>query len=78
MKQVCLLLIFQLLVNYRLNVPGCKDVSVPVEHTYEQIASQLKDKIVDGICNIVPQRYEKIVLINDKLIKNQSQLKVEK
>ena len=78
MKQVCLLLIFQLLVNYRLNVSGCKDVSVPVDPTYEQIASQLKDKIVDGICNIVPQRYEKIVLINDKLIKNQSQLKVEK
>ena len=52
MKQVYLLLMFWLLVNYRLNIPCCRDVSVPVEPTNEQIVSQLKEKIVDGTYNI--------------------------
>ena len=73
MKQVYLLLMFWLLVNYRLNIPGCHDVSVPVEPTNEQIVSQLKEKIVDGTYNIgqliVPRSYENNVLINDKLVK---------
>ena len=64
MKQVYLLLMFWLLVNYRLNIPGCHDVSVPVEPTNEQIVSQLKEKIVDGTYNIgqliVAQSYEKM------------------
>ena len=55
-----------------MNIPGCHDVSVPVEPTNEQIVSQLKEKIVGGSYNIgqliVPQSYEKIVLINDKLV----------
>ena len=73
MKQVYLLFMFWLLVNYRLNIPGCHDVSVPVEPTNEQIVSQLKEKIVDGTYNIgqliVPRSYENNVLINDKLVK---------
>ena len=73
MKQVYLLLMFWLLVNYRLNIPGCHDVSVPVEPTNEQTVSQLKEKIVDGTYNIgqliVPRSYENNVLINDKLVK---------
>ena len=55
-----------------MNIPGCHDVSVPVEPTNEGILSQLKEKILDGTYNIgqliVPQSYEKIVLINDKLV----------
>ena len=73
MKQVYLLLMLWLLVNYRLNIPGCHDVSAPVEPTNEQIVSQPKEKIAHGVYNIgqliVPQNYEKIVLINDKLVK---------
>ena len=73
MKQVYLLLMLWFLVNYRLNIPGCQDVSVPVEPTNEQIVSQLKEKIIDSTYNIgqfiVPQSYEKIVLINDMLAK---------
>ena len=56
-----------------MNIPGCHDVSVPVEPTNEQIVSQLKEKIVDGTYNIgqliVPRSYENNVLINDKLVK---------
>ena len=82
MKQVYLLIIFWLLVDYRLNIPGCHDVSVPVEPTNEGILSQLKEKILDSTYNIgqliVPQSYEKIVLINISWYKKQPQLKVEK
>ena len=82
MKQVYLLIIFWFLVDYRLHIPGCHDVSVPAEPTNEDIVSQLKEKIIDGTYNIgqliVLQSYEKIVLINDKLVQKQPQQKVEK
>ena len=56
-----------------MNIPGCHDVSAPVEPTNEQIVSQPKEKIAHGVYNIgqliVPQNYEKIILINDKLVK---------
>ena len=62
----------------RLDIPGCRDVTMPVDETNEEITQNLKEKIKSGEYTlgemIIPQKFIKTTMTGNTLEKEEVEI----